>query len=633
MVTTDIWVSRVSMAFSLSTSLMRGDLSQKIKQAQRAGFQKIDININDITSCELSLEEIAHALKTADLSVGALLPFYNFEGYEGEMRNYAFKRLHWYLNIARKLNADHLLIGASQDKRARSDISHITRDLKEATHIAQRNGIKLAYLALPWSAHIKDIMGAYQIIKSVNHSAVGLAINSYFALADGSKPARYRDLNGEKIFILQLADAPFSEFDIAHLKHEYACLPALGDLNLKSFLKVMTQIGYKGDVSLARMGQADQNHNARDGYRALSNLIDGTETQFQEKPLPHRAYAKGVEFLEFVVDAQSGEEMRALLTCLCFRIERHHKTKPVELWRQGAINIVLNEVKDGYAHRSLMANGPGLCDMGLRVDNAEQIVKRASALGITIVKQPLGMGELDIPAIEGIGHSLIHFIDENSDLHRVWDIEFTPQAEKETIAPAGLRRIDHIAQTMKADELGSWLLFYLSVFNMKKSPLTDVADPSGVVYSRAVESPEGELRLNLNGARSQQTLSGAFLAERVEAGAQHIAFASDDIFETAARLSEMNFPALPVNANYYDNLQIEFNLDADFVKKMKTHNILYSRNETGEYFQFYSQSLWGGFFIEIVERRGGYSGYGARNAPIRLAAQTRLSTMQGGQER
>ena len=113
---------------------------------------------------------------------------------------------------------------------------------------------------------------------------------------------------------------------------------------------------------------------------------------------------------------------------------------------------------------------------------------------------------------------------------------------------------------MRAEELGSWLLFYLSVFEMKKSPLVDVLDPSGVIYSRAVESPESELRLNLNGATSQQTISGSFLAERVQAGVQHIAFVSDDILETAERLDASGFKPLFIAPNYYDALAHEYGL-------------------------------------------------------------------------
>ncbi len=610
------------MSFSISTSLMRGNLIEKTEQAQSAGFSKIDINIDDIRASDLSAKDIEKHARKLGLSIGTLLPLYNFEGQKGQARENAFARINWLLDQAVALKAEHILIGASHlETRGHTACQE---DFKEAAELAKIHGVKLGLLAMPWSAEIQNPITAYEMVVAVDHPNFGLAINSYFALADGSKPAKLRTLDGKRIFICQLADAPFSDFDIRHLKHEFACLPGLGDLNLLSFLRTLEGIGYQGDLSLARMGRADEAHRAQaaDGFRALANLTD--QAGWKSTPaIPSRASIHGVEFLEFVIDEKTGEDIRYLLQTLCFRLERRHKNKPVELWRQGAINIVLNQAKEGQAARSFHANGAGLCDMGLRVDDAQKALERAANLGIEPIHQETEKGELNIPAIEGIGHSLLHFMDERSNLHHVWDIEFEPVQANQIPAPAGLRRIDHIAQTMAAERLNHWLLFYLSVFNMQKSPLVDVRDPAGMIYSQSVESTEGEVSLNLNGASSQSTLSGAFLAEREHAGVQHIALLTDDIFETADRLQDTSFAFLPIPQNYYDALGLEFGLDASLISAMQKANILYSRNETGEYFQIYSQPIWSGFFVEIVERRSGYSGYGARNAPIRLAAQAR----------
>jgi 4-hydroxyphenylpyruvate dioxygenase len=215
----------------------------------------------------------------------------------------------------------------------------------------------------------------------------------------------------------------------------------------------------------------------------------------------------------------------------------------------------------------------------------------------------------------------VHFIDEKSDLHRVWDIEFDPAPKTKAPQPAGLRRIDHVAQTMRYQEMQSWLTYYLTTFQMEKADVVDVVDPSGLILSQAISSPEGEVRLNLNGAGGQGTFAGTFLSKGDGAGVQHIAFASDDIFETSAQLATAGFERLTIAANYYDDLQTRFGLNEGLIKALRDANILYDRDGRGEYFQIYSASFWGGFFFEIVQRRGGYDGYGARNAPIRLAAQ------------
>ena len=136
-----------------------------------------------------------------------------------------------------------------------------------------------------------------------------------------------------------------------------------------------------------------------------------------------------------------------------------------------------------------------------------------------------------------------------------------------------------------------------------------------------MSSPEGEVRLNLNGAGERQTFAGAFLTDGFGAGVQHLAFQTDDIFETSAQLASAGFLRLKIAGNYYDDLKVRFGLTDSFVGDLRDGHILYDREGKSEYFQIYSLPLFNGFFFEIVQRKGGYQGYGARNAPIRLAAQ------------
>ena len=282
---------------------------------------------------------------------------------------------------------------------------------------------------------------------------------------------------------------------------------------------------------------------------------------------------------------------------------------------------MINSESKGFAADARAAHGACVCDMGLRVRDAAQTVDRATRLGAPEFSQPVGSGELDIPAIKGVGQTVVHFIDEKSDLHRVWDIEFLPTDSASSVQPSGIRRIDHVAQTMHYQEMQSWLTYYLTTFEMEKARVVDVADRSGLVLSQALASPEGEVRLNLNGAGEQRTFAGAFLADGFGAGVQHIALSTDDIFETSEKLRENNFERLPIAANYYDDLKARFGIDDELLNNLRKGNILYDQDGNAEYFQIYSVPIFNGLFFEIVERRGGYQGYGARNAPIRLAAQ------------
>jgi 4-hydroxyphenylpyruvate dioxygenase len=153
--------------------------------------------------------------------------------------------------------------------------------------------------------------------------------------------------------------------------------------------------------------------------------------------------------------------------------------------------------------------------------------------------------------------------------------------------------------------------------------MVDVVDPSGLVRSQAIENDAGTLRITLNGAENRRTLAGQFMAESFGSAVQHIALASSDIFATADVLVSGGFRPLEITPNYYDDLDARFDLDGALLGQLRANHVLYDRDEQGEYFQLYSRAYGEGFFFEIVERRGGYGGYGAANAQFRIAAQKR----------
>ena len=616
---------------SVATTHVSGDLVQKLEQIAAAGFTGIELYEPDLTGFSRSAQEVGELARSLGLDIEVLQPFHDFEGLRGDARKAAFARLDHKLDLMKALGARTLLIGTSTHPDAVSDTAQIVEDFRELAGRVQRAGCRAALIALPWAQHITTELQALEIVQAVDSVTFGLALNSFFSLAGGEQAARLRDIPGDRIFHIQLSDAPAPGFDMTRLKRHFSLLPGQGGLNLSSFVRIVARSGYGGPWSIARLGataESGREAHARDSYRALVSLLDEVASREPSlaRPLadlPPRITPTGLEFIEFAADGEDRDRLTSLLVTMSFRKERQHRSKSVELWRQGAINIVINSETAGFAAKARTEHGPCVCDMGLRVRDAEQTVARATALGAPAFSQPVGTGELDIPAIKGVGGSVVHFIDEKSDLHRVWDIEFEPVPKERAAQPAGLRRIDHIAQTMRYQEMQSWLTYYLSTFEMEKADVVDVADPSGIILSQALASREGEVRLNLNGAGERRTFAGAFLAQGFGAGVQHLAFLSDDIFETSNLLGAAGFDRLIMPANYYDDLRVRFDLPRETITKLQEGNILYDRDGLGEYFQIYSVPIWGGFFFELVARKGGYQGYGARNAPIRLAAQMR----------
>jgi 4-hydroxyphenylpyruvate dioxygenase len=262
--------------------------------------------------------------------------------------------------------------------------------------------------------------------------------------------------------------------------------------------------------------------------------------------------------------------------------------------------------------------------MCLKVDDASATLDRAEKLCDTPFRQAVGPGELQIPAVRGLGGSLLYFVDPTSELGKLWDIDFKTPAQSEGNTDAGLIAIDHISQSMHYEEMLSWLLFYTSLLNVTKTPQLDVIDPGGIVRSQVIQSADGTLRIALNASQSQQTLSSRFLAEYLGSGVQHVAFASDDIVATVKKLRANGVSMLEMPENYYDDLGARIDLPDAQLEILRANNILYDRDDSGEYLQAYTANIGGLFFFEIVERRG-YKGFGAINAPIRLAAQARLA--------
>lgn len=425
--------------------------------------------------------------------------------------------------------------------------------------------------------------------------------------------------------------------DVLYLSRHFRNMPGEGDLPVVDFMRAVAATGYDGPLSLEIFNDQFRGGSPKsisvDGRRSLISLMDQVARlepgiRLNVPSIPDRTVVQGVEFVEFAADEEEAQELAALLSAMGFSLAARHRSKHVDLWRQGAINILINTEREGFAHSSYIVHGANAYAMGLKVEDAAATVARARALGAEVFEQRHGPGELAIPAIRGVGGGvIIYFLDGKGELSRVWEVEFEPVAGE--AADAGLVAIDHVAQTMNYEEMLTWILFYTSIFRTTKSPMVDVVDPAGLVRSQVIESEDGALRLTLNGAENRKTLAGHFIAESFGSSVQHLAFACRDIFQTAQMLQGHGFRALEISRNYYDDLEARFGLDPDFCDRLRAENILYDRDGEGEYFQLYSTNYGEGFFFEIVERRGNYRGYGAANAPFRIAAQKRSLRQPG----
>lgn len=616
------------MKTSIATVSVPGTLREKLEAIAAAGFDGVEIFEQDFIADAASPRDVGALIRNQGLDITLFQPFRDFEGLPpGPLRRRAFDRAQRKFDLMNDLGTDLVLVCSSVHPEALGGIDRAADDFAELGALAAQHGIRVGYEALASGRHVNDHRDAWEIVRRADHPNVGLILDSFHTLGRGLDPETIRRIPGDRIFFVQLADAPAIPMDLLYWSRHFRCMPGEGDLDVTAFTRAVLATGYAGPVSLEVFN--DQFRGglpgpvARDGFRSLVSLLDDVRRAEPgcadiRPDIPARADVLGVGFLEFASRGDEAVALGALLASLGFAHVAQHRTKALALWQQGAIRLLINQEPGDFAGSVYNARGTGVCDIGLTVASGADTVARAQALGAQPFTQPASPGQVDIPAIRGLGGSALHFLDATQP--DVWTTEFYPIAVP--AGDAGLTRIDHFAQTMTYTEMLSWTSFYTSLFAMTKSVMVDVTDPDGLVRSQALAGPA--LRITLNGAETHRTLAGAFLADSLGAPVQHMALATDDILVTARALAGRGFVSLPMTDNYYTDLISRFDIAPDLLAALRVHHILYDRDAGGEFFQIYSQTFAGGMFFEIVERRGDYQGYGAPNAPFRIAAQKRL---------
>ncbi len=620
------------MKTSIATVSISGDLGEKLHAIASAGFDGIEIFETDFLTFDGSPSEVAKMIRDHNLEIFMFQPFRDFEGMPDEHRKRAFDRAERKFDLMEELGTDLMLVCSNVSPVSLGGIDRAANDLRELGERAKKRGLRIGYEALAWGRHINDHRDAWEIVRRANHENIGIILDSFHTLARGTDINSITSIPGEKIFFVQLADAPKMDMDLLQWSRHYRNMPGEGDLPVVDFMQAVAATGYDGPLSLEIFNDQFRGGSPKaiavDGKRSLVYLMDQVRRRtpnirIETPDIADRIDVDGIEFIEFTANEKEAEELGRIFRMLGFTRSAQHISKDVELWRQGDINLLINTEADGFAHAAYIMHGTSICDIGLRVSNARSTVERAKALGATLFEQPVHPGELRIPAIRGVGGGLMHFLDKDTDLARVWETEFATHADAKHREDACLEAVDHIAQTMNYEEMLTWILFYTSIFNTAKMPMVEVVDPAGLVRSQVIENGTGSLRITLNGAESRKTLAGHFIAESFGSAVQHIAFASRDIFTTAQILRTKGFHPLEISENYYDDLAARFDLPGEFVDTLRSNQILYDRDENGEFFQIFSRNYGEGFFFEIVQRKGGYAGYGAANAPFRIAAQKR----------
>ncbi|EOD77499.1 4-hydroxyphenylpyruvate dioxygenase [Grimontia indica] len=613
------------MIYSIATVCLSGTLRQKIEAIAKAGFRGIEIFENDLITHNGSVHEIRSMLDDHGLEVVTYQPFRDFEGLPSPYREKAFDRAERKFDLMEELGTDLLMVCSSVSPQALGGIQRAADDFHELGERAAKRNMRVAYEALGWGKYVHDYRDSWEIVRRANHKNVGLCLDTFHIFSRQTELDTMLNIPGDRIFLVQVADAPSLSMDHLSWSRHYRCFPGQGDLPIGQFVSNLHATGYDGPFSLEifndqfRAGSTEKT--ARDGYRSLvyANRAAEKSADTEALEIPSVNPPSEVQFIEFAVSDNEKLALTKLLSQLGFCHAATHKRKDVELWKQGNIHLVMNMEPDSFAQNFHQQHGVSVCAVGLTCTHVDDMVERAKKLEFSPV---YGNPENDthgIPAIYGPGQSLLYMVDD-ADQPPHWEREF--KWHEDATQHAFLNKVDHVATTMSYEEMLHSVLLYRAMFSMKTMPTVSVSDPGGLVKSQALQTPDKGVSFTLNSTQASRTVSSRILDQYAGTGVNHIALSTKDIFATAEFMAKQQTETMPVTANYYDDLAARFTLSDEVIEKLKRFNILYDEDEHGSFYQLYTSMFAGRFCFEIVQRNG-YQGFGAANSQMRLTMQAR----------
>jgi 4-hydroxyphenylpyruvate dioxygenase len=333
--------------------------------------------------------------------------------------------------------------------------------------------------------------------------------------------------------------------------------------------------------------------------------------------LANPAGTDGFEFVEYT--APDPELLRTLFERLGFPVTARHRSKNVTLHRQGDINFIINAEVDSFGQRFARLHGPSACAMAFRVKDASAAFRRCVELGAKPVETRVGPMELHIPAIEGIGGSLIYLVDRYGE-RTIYDVDFVPVAstpgrQSGLSYSAGLTYIDHLTHNVARGNMSKWAGFYEKLFNFREIRYFDIEGKKTGLFSKAMTSPCGRIRIPINESQDDKSQIEEYLREYQGEGIQHIALGTDDIFRTVDLLRSQGVQFQSTPETYYEGVNARVSGHREKLDELQKRAILIDGNpEAGEglLLQIFTQNVIGPIFFEIIQRKGN-EGFGEGN--------------------
>ena len=591
------------MRTSIATVSLSGSLTEKLTAASRAGFDGVEIFENDLLASPLTPEEIRARCADLGLTIDLYQPMRDIEAVPADEFARNLRRARHKFELMRRLGADTVLVCSSVSPHAVDDDDLAADQLQPTRRPGRRSSASASRTRRSPGAATSartTTPGASSRPPTTPRSAPAWTAST--SSPRGPDPKGIEDIPGEKIFFLQLADAPLLAMDVLQWSRHYRCFPGQGGFDVAGLVRRVLRAGYDGPLSLEVFNdvfrQADAGPTAVDAQRSLLVLQEtvGLAT------LPAPVAPTGVAFAELVTP--DAEPVSAVLGALGFARTARHRSKPVDLWQQGEARILVNTVgrRPPGRHRTRRVG----------LESPDPTRRRPPRRGTPRPRPAAPPRAGRTPRSTRSPHPTArNSSSARPQRHGLPELarRLRRTSNHEAGAP-GVQGIDHLALTQPWHHFDEATLFHRSVLGLHAQESVDVADPYGLMRSRAVTNADGRVRiaLSVGAAPTDDTVH-----------AQHLALATDDVVAAARRFREAGGRLLPIPANYYDDLAARYEFADGELETYRELGILYDRDAHGEFRHCYTVTV-GRVFFELVQRDG-YRGYGAQNAPVRLAAQ------------
>jgi 4-hydroxyphenylpyruvate dioxygenase len=390
---------------AVATVCLSGTLEDKLAAAAAAGFDGVEIFEPDFVASPSSAAEIRRRCADLGLTIDLYQPFRDFDSTDPARQAANLRRAERKFDVMEALGTDLILVCSSVAPDAVDDDGQIAEQLHALADRAAARGLRISYEALAWGRHVNTYERSWDIVRRADHPALGLCVDSFHILSRGSDPAGIRDIPGEKLFFLQLADAPHMDMNVLQWSRHHRLFPGQGAFDLPAFLGHVWAAGYTGPLSLEVFNdvfrQADPRRAGVDALRSLLALAEAVRdpdlghlppgVEVGGPALPATPRLHGFAFAELAVDDDCEPAIARTLAALGFTHSGSHRTKPVQLWSHGQARVLLNAQPS--------AHGAAVAALGVEVDDPTAAAERATALLAPVLPRTRGAAEADLSAV------------------------------------------------------------------------------------------------------------------------------------------------------------------------------------------------------------------------------------------